>query len=174
MASVVTLTPLEPAHAEAMFRWMLDPIVADNLGLRSDPTLDKTRDFIERAAEGATVVARAILADGVHVGNVVLDQIDRHVGKARLHIYVGEGSIRGKGVGKAALEAALRLAFGELALSKVWLTVHTRNASAIAAYVAVGFRVEGVHRKEFLLRGERVDELYMGCLAADLAAVDPR
>jgi RimJ/RimL family protein N-acetyltransferase len=172
-AKNVALVPLGPAHAEAMARWMLDPVVAKNLGLRTEPDLEKTIAYIERVGSDATFAARAILADGAHVGNVVLDQIDRHVGRAHLHIYVGEASARGGGVGKRALKQALAIAFGELGLNKVWLTVHARNANAIAAYVAVGFEVEGVHRQEFMLDGERIAELYMGCLASDFARRPP-
>jgi RimJ/RimL family protein N-acetyltransferase len=57
------------------------------------------------------------------------------------------------------------VAFGELRLRKVYLTVHAKNQRAVAAYEAAGFAVEGVHRREFLLDGELVDELYMGILA---------
>jgi RimJ/RimL family protein N-acetyltransferase len=165
----VMLVSLTTAHAEAMYRWMCDPEVAMNLGIRSEPSLEKTRAFIERAANDTTIQARAILLDDKHVGNVVLDQIDGQARKARLHIYVGEAAARGRGVGKHAVGGALELAFDELSLNKVWLTVHTRNARAIAAYVAVGFRVEGVHREEFVIGEDLVDELYMGCLAADFA-----
>jgi diamine N-acetyltransferase len=163
MPSVV-LAPLTAAHAEAMLRWMRDADVAENLGLRSEPTLDKTLSFIARAADDDTVCARAVVADGEHVGNVVLDMIDRRASKARLHIYLGEEAARGRGVGRSAVKLALDVAFDELAIDKVWLTVHARNARAIAAYQAVGFVTEGVHREEFVLGDERIDEIYMGIL----------
>ncbi len=97
-------------------------------------------------------------------GGIAAARIDRAIGKARLHIYVGEADARGHGVGKRAVTLALALAFDRLGLHKVWLTVHARNEAAIRAYEAVGFTIEGVHRAEFLLDGERVDELYMGVL----------
>ena len=176
----VTLAPLRLSYAPALVRWLRDPAVAATLGLRSTPTLAKTRAFIVATAEatadadtgadtgataGATSCPRAILLGGRHVGNVVLDQIDRRIGKARLHIYVGDPAARGHGVGQRAVALALAHAFGPLRLHKVWLTVHVRNAAAIRAYAAVGFAVEGVHRGEFLLGDERLDELYMGALA---------
>lgn len=166
MASV-RLADLTAVHAAAMHRWMCDPVVSKNVGLRSEPSLEKTLAWLERAASDDTVAARAILLDDAHVGNVVLDQIDRYVSKARLSIYIGEGAARGQGVGKSALALALDLAFGPLDLHKVWLTVHARNVAAIAAYEAVGFRVEGTHRDEFLLDGARLDEVYMGILRSD-------
>ncbi len=171
----VTLGPLRPAHAPAIVRWLRDPAVASNLGLRARPTLARTRAFIAGARAAASArtgdpCARAILLDGRHVGTVVLDQIDRRIGKARLHIYVGDPDARGRGVGRRAVALALALAFGRLRLHKVWLTVHAKNRAAIRAYRAVGFAIEGVHRAEFLLDGERVDELYMGALRPAPAA----
>jgi RimJ/RimL family protein N-acetyltransferase len=159
----VTLGPLLPVHATAIVRWLSDPVVSANLGLRAKPTLARTRSFIAVAASDE-ICARAILQGGRHVGNVVLDHIDRQIGKARLHIYVGEAAARGVGVGRRAVALALALAFDQLGLYKVWLTVHAGNTAAIRAYQAVGFAIEGVHRGEFLLGGQRVDELYMGAL----------
>lgn len=166
----VTLRELEAADADAMLRWMQDPEVAENLGLRSAPSRERTEAFLVRARSDDSVAARAILQGGVHVGNVVLDAIDRVVGRARLHIYLGEPSVRGRGVGRKAVALAVALAFGELGLQKVYLTVHAKNARAIASYEAAGFAVEGVHRREFLLGGELVDELYMGILAPQTSA----
>lgn len=160
----IELSPLGAAHADAILRWMQDPVVAKNVGLRSRATAEKTAQWLERAATDESMAARAVIVDGTHVGNVILDQIDTYASKARLSIYIGEASARSRGVGKAAVRLALALAFGELGLHKVWLTVHERNRAAIAAYTAVGFVVEGTHREEFLLDGERLAEIYMGAL----------
>jgi RimJ/RimL family protein N-acetyltransferase len=56
-----------------------------------------------------------------------------------------------------------------LGLYKVWLTVHAENVAARRAYEAVGFVEEGRLRGEFLLGERRVDALYMGVLAGELA-----
>jgi RimJ/RimL family protein N-acetyltransferase len=173
MSSPVTLARLRAGYAPAIVEWLSDPVVSSNLGLRSKPTLEKTFAFIAACASddpASALCARAILLGGRHVGNVVLDQIDRHVGKARLHIYVGDAAARGHGVGQRAVRLAVALAFDELALHKLFLTVHAQNAAAIRAYQRAGFCVEGTHRDEFLLDGARVDELYMGVLKGELTS----
>lgn len=169
-----TLSRLQPLHAAAMYRWMLDPEVAENLGLRSEPTLERTQRWIESALGDPSVAPFAIEWDGRHVGNVVLDRIDAYLSSTRLSIYVGEPSARGRGIGKLALRAALDEAFAVRALNKVWLTVHESNARAIAAYVAVGFRVEGVLRDEFVLRGQRCAALSMSVLAREYHSAPSR
>jgi len=165
--SEVSLAPLHATHAPAIVRWLRDPDVGANLGLRAAPTLARTRSFIAAARRGRGIAARAILCDGRHVGNVVLDHIDRRVGKARLHVYIGDPAARGRHVGRRAVALAVALAFEQLDLHKVWLTVHARNTAAIRAYQAVGFVIEGTHRAEFQLAGSLVDELYMGVLRTD-------
>jgi RimJ/RimL family protein N-acetyltransferase len=168
MQSEVRLTPLTPEHAPAMLRWMQQPEVRLNVGVRAEPSLERTRQWIAQAlTPGSGTYAFAILEGGVHVGNVVLDRVDTYLGTTRLSVYVGDG--RGRGVGRAAVRLAVEHAFTVLGLYKVWLTVHAENVAARRAYEAVGFVEEGRLRGEFLLGERRVDALYMGVLAGELA-----
>jgi len=163
----VRLEPVSLKHANKMFRWMQRPDVAGNIGLRQEPTLERTRAWIERARSDDAMRAFAISSRGQHVGNAVLDQMDRHLGTARLSIYIGDPKARGCGIGKAAVRKLLTTAFSRERLFKVWLTVHVQNVRAIAAYVAVGFRLEGILRGEFQLAGRRLDVLRMSLLAEE-------
>ena len=140
----VRLEPLSLEHAEATLAWLEDPEVAGGLGLRREPSIDATRAFIERSREDAHCHPFAIVAGGAHVGNVVLDLLDDHLGTARLSIYVGESAARGAGVAQGAIRRAAEHAEEVLGLHKLWLTVHVGNAPALAAYARCGFRVEGV------------------------------
>jgi RimJ/RimL family protein N-acetyltransferase len=153
---------------------MCDPDIADNIGLRREPTLERTRQWVREAVRARDSHPFAILWDDRHVGNVVLDRIDRHLGTARLSIYVGEADVRCMGVGREAIKLALGFAFDEAKLEKVWLTAHTRNVAAIRTYIDVGFRLEGIHRGEFLLGGQRLDEIYMGILREEYAQKTPK
>ena len=159
----IELRPLQSAHAEAMLRWMLDPEIADNVGLRSTPTLERTQAWIART----DVDAQAIYFAGRHVGNVVLDQFDDYLQTARLSVYLGEPSARGRGVAREALRMALAHGFGGRQLYRIWLTVHARNARALALYNGLGFRQEGVLRGDVLLRGDRVDAVLLSMLRSE-------
>lgn len=169
----VALRPVQDDDAAAMYRWMCDPAVAANIGLRAAPSPEKTRAWIAKAAGDASVAPRAVLLGGRHVGNVVLDQIDPLLAMARLSVYVGEPDARGRGVGFTAVYRALEEAFGPLRLNKVWLTVHGRNVAAVNTYLRLGFALEGIHREEFVLDGQRINLLYMGLLAADFRRLEP-
>jgi len=172
-SSSVMLVPLNATHAPAMYRWMCDPAVAQNVGLSSPPSLEKTLEWIRRATEAPDVTPFAILHEARHVGNVVLDRIDRRLSTARLSVYLGEAEVRGTGIGRMAIRLALRVAFEEQDLEKVWLTVHARNAAAVRTYIETGFRLEGIHRGEFLLGEERIDEIYMGILREESTGSAP-
>jgi RimJ/RimL family protein N-acetyltransferase len=166
----VALAPLTLDRAADMLRWVQDPEIAGNLELRSEPSLEKTIQWIKAALAGSTCRPFAILHRGCHVGNVVLDEIDLRLRAARLSIYLGEPGSRGAGVGRTAVYLAARRAFGELELNRVWLRVHGRNEGAIRAYAGVGFQVEGTLRDSFLLKGEYLPAISMGLLRRDFEA----
>ncbi len=160
----VSLGTLAEEHAAAMYSWMRDPEVAANIGLRSVPSLAKTRAWLASAAQEHSIRGFAVLLDGKHVGNVVLDRIEPFCQSARLSIYIGDPKVRKRGVGTTAAYLALAEAFGALNLHKVWLTVHCRNVRAIDTYLRLGFVIEGVLRDEFRLGAERLSVFYMGLL----------
>lgn len=139
-----TLEPLSLAHASAMLRWMHDPAVTEPLGIRGAPSLERTLHWLEDAIAERHVMARAIVLEGRHVGNVVLDQIDPVSRSARLSLYIGEAAVRGRGVGGWAVREAVRLGFDERRLERVWLTVRRDNVAAVRAYRRAGFSSEQI------------------------------
>jgi RimJ/RimL family protein N-acetyltransferase len=160
----VTLTPLSVKHAANMFFWMEDPIVSQNLGLRNTPSLEKTIIWIKSALKSKDIHPFAVLLKEQHVGNVIIDRIDRYLATGRLSVYIGEESARGSGIGLTCIYLALTKCFDNLALHKVWITVHTRNFPSINTFARLGFSLEGILRDEFLLDGERLSVFYMGLL----------
>ncbi len=170
LRSDVCVIPLAREHAALMSRWMLDPVVAQGIGLRDpEPSLEKTLAWVERIQSDPSVRALAIHKGGEHVGNVILDRLDGYLRSARLSIYVGEPTARGVGVGRTGLALAAKFAFEELHLHKIWLTVHAENVAAIASYLHVGFALEGILRDEFLVEGRRVAAIQMGLLCHEFA-----
>jgi RimJ/RimL family protein N-acetyltransferase len=167
---IVRLVALSIEHAPATAGWMDDPLIARGIGLRREPSLESTRDWIRRAHADPTIHPFAIFVGDDHVGNVVLDKLDRYLGTARLSIYVGTAEARGVGVAQQAIALARAHADEALDLHKLWLTVHTANAAAIAAYARCGFVEEGILRDEFLIDGVRTDILRMGLILGGSAA----
>ena len=71
-----------------------------------------------------------------------------------------------------ALRLALRYAFTELKLHKVYLRVLDYNERAVRAYQKVGFQVEGTLREEMFVNGRWHDLIYMGLLELEFAAAE--
>jgi RimJ/RimL family protein N-acetyltransferase len=165
LRSDVTLHPIGVAHAQAMYRWVCDTLVSSNIGLLSEPSLEKTLAWIDQASHNSQVFARAILLSGQHVGIVVVDRVDQHLQTGRFSVYIGESAARGQGAGLTGSYLGLHAAFRQLGLHKICLTVHSQNIPAINTYLKLGFRLEGILRDEFVLKGARVNLLYMGLLS---------
>lgn len=87
-------------------------------------------------------------------------QMRKHVGVLGMGVAAGE---RGKGVGKALIQAAIARAT-ERGLSRIELTVHSENSVAQALYKGVGFEHEGTQRRGWFLDGHHFDIHYMARL----------
>ena len=165
----VWLAPLKLEHASDMLRWMNDPEVHGNIGLRGKPSLETTIEWIRRSSNDESVRASAVMLATRHVGNVVLDRIDSYLKSARLSVFIGEIAERGLGVGTTAVYLKLAEGFNQLALHKIWLVVRCGNRNAVASYTRLGFQTEGVLRDEFWYKGAREAVYYMGLLRDEFA-----
>lgn len=92
---------------------------------------------------------------------------------AELSIWIGR-DYRNAGMGTEALCLALRHAFSELKLHKVYLRVLEYNRRAIRLYEKCGFATEGILRGEMLVHGQWHDLRYMGILADEFERVEMR
>jgi RimJ/RimL family protein N-acetyltransferase len=147
-----------------MYGWVSDPEIAVAIGLRRSPTLEYTRQWIQRSIENPLINAYALLFNNLHVGTAVLDNTDTYLRTSRLSVYIGERSARGTGVGLTGIYYVLVDGFKKHDLHKIWLTVHVNNQAALKTYTTLNFKVEGVLRDEFLIHSRRTDVYYMGLL----------
>jgi RimJ/RimL family protein N-acetyltransferase len=81
---------------------------------------------------------------GEPVGHAELDQVERGRSAHVCRVIVAPER-RGRGFGTAVMGELRRIAFEELALSRLTLNVYEWNAPAIASYEKVGFRARALH-----------------------------
>jgi RimJ/RimL family protein N-acetyltransferase len=144
------LIPYGREHDTQTVEWLNTPELRNSFGFSGHMTLDSHRRWVKAARN---VLIWAILDErSVHCGNALLHSDLRHR-SAYFQIYLGEGSARGRGIGRAALHAVLDYAFGPLALHRVWLHTLPDNAAAERLYAAAGFVREGVERDAVLRDG---------------------
>jgi RimJ/RimL family protein N-acetyltransferase len=102
---------------------------------------------------------------GEPVGHIELNNIDERNRSATVsRVLVGDPKLRGQGLGRAMVEATLRIGFGEMGLHRIDLVVFDFNAPAIACYERAGFVVEGRERDVRRMGGGYWSALRMGIL----------
>jgi diamine N-acetyltransferase len=80
---------------------------------------------------------------------------------------------QGQGYGRATTRLAADYAFRVLNLHKLYLTVSSDNAAAIALYRGCGFTEEGRLKDEYFVDGHYQDALRMYQLQRDFIAREP-
>ena len=122
--------------------------------------LEHEREWV-RHFDGVSSVLFVSEVDGKLVG-----QADVHAGRPPKESHVGTLGIairdgyRDVGLGKALMERCLEW-MRDRQFRKACLEVFATNERAVALYKKLGFEVEGVRRRQSLVRGEFVDNLLM-------------
>lgn len=143
----VRLRPLEDADLKQLYDWQRDPDLYDHLvGDRRDVSWDEARAWMVRhwLPQGRDRrYALCTSQTGEIAGAVYLLAVEGEPDALAFHIFIGEPAHRGKGLGRAALGEALRIAFDDLDVLEVRLEVLATNAAGRRLYAAAGFRETG-------------------------------
>jgi len=164
----VEIRPLTAADAEAFWRLRLRALREhpEAFGMayedvRDRPLASVAEELADRARRPDSVVLGAFLPE--LAGMVGCFRLE---GRKRGHkalvwgMYVTPEA-RGRGVGRALLDAAVARARAWPGVEQVQLGVMTVNEPARALYRAAGFRVFGLERRSLRLPGRYLDEEHM-------------
>ncbi|MDE6738607.1 MAG: GNAT family N-acetyltransferase [Lachnospiraceae bacterium] len=153
---VIYLRPMTVEDTDRIVRWRNRDFVRRNFIYQEPFTREGHLSWIRDQVETGRVVQFMIcLPDDRAIGSVYFRDIDRQEGSAEYGIFIGEEETLGRGYGTAAARLALRFAFGDLRLRKVFLRFLADNIAARKSYEHVGFRM--TDRKETVMtkQGER-------------------
>ncbi|NUP69325.1 MAG: GNAT family N-acetyltransferase [Nonomuraea sp.] len=160
----VKLLPVGPEHVEGLLALVADPEVARLTGSHGEVDPEAARQWYATRGEHADRLDLAIMADGTYVGEVVLNELDRHNLSCNLRIALIGSRVFGKGYGTEAIELVLDHAFTTTPLHRISLGVFSFNERARHVYKKVGFVEEGVERDSLLWEGEWYDSVMMSVL----------
>ena len=146
----------------------LDPETARLTGSRTDFTRDEVVGFFLKCLTDPDRCDLLLLSPtGEIIGESVLNEFEREAMEANLRICIFHKEDRCRGLGSIALKETLRIAFEELSLSRVTLTVFSFNTHARHLYEQAGFRITQVFRDEIRDGDGFADEIEMAISATD-------
>ena len=182
------IRPSEWDDLEDFCRWEQLPEVTEFFSIRDGQTMeDVVRKFVadeeDPKAQQFTILLKeegveaAEAGDGTlqyagtrKIGRIVLADIEDGWKGEIWRIYIGYKSLRGKGYGKQAMEAMMGYCFDVLGLERLYLDHYTGNPAA-GLYLSLGFKYEGVLRKNCRKNGILYDVHLMSMLREEYEAL---
>jgi len=162
----LTLEPLGVDHLAHVMTWVNDRDVMQYFANRQSAiTEDEERAYIASLAASKNDRAYSVFDGSLYVGQCSINQIYWPAKNGRLFVVVRKEMQR-RGYGPRAVKQLLDVAWGELALRKVWLIVRRDNREAQAMYLKLGFDFEGVLRDEYFVGGKWFDMVRMAIVRA--------
>lgn len=165
------LVPPCEAYARLMYRWMRQPssqrysamkkvglikikkwIMQEKQNLRRPLKLPSCRWFVRRGEE--------------IVGTVSLHSIKRGNRVAEVGALIGE-EYQGHGVGARAIGMLVMKVFAETRLRKLLAYVNEKNLASCRLAQSLGFKKEGLLRRQLLVNGKPADEVVYGLLRGE-------
>ena len=167
----LTLRRPVPGDVEARLAIGRHAEIVRAYGRSFDPAEGFTREHAERSIAFLLDQPYAWVIDvGGFIGHVRFHSVDSHDGRAALAIGIEDPAGLGRGLGTEALRLALGFGFAT-GLHRVSVRVLASNARAIACYRKCGFAEEGREREAALVEGGWQDDLIMGLLDREFAAL---
>ena len=182
------IRPSEWNDLEDFCRWEQRPEVTEFFSIRDGQTMeDVVRKYVadeeDPKAQQFTILLKeegveaAEAGDGTlqyagtrKIGRIVLADIEDGWKGEIWRIYIGDKSVRGKGSGKQAMEAMMGYCFDVLGLERLYLDHYTGNPAA-GLYLSLGFKYEGVLRKNCRKNGILYDVHLMSMLREEYEAL---
>ena len=173
------IRPSEWADLDDFYMWEQLPEVTEFFSIRDGQTMeDVVKKYVsdekDPKAQQFTILVKQEEPDGFKVddfsygqtrkiGRIVLADIEDGWKGEIWRIYIGEKTLRGKGYGKQAMEAMMGYCFDVLGFERLYLDHYTGNPAA-GLYLSLGFRYEGVLRKNCRKNGILYDVHLMSML----------
>lgn len=161
---------------DTFYTWECTPEVNKYFSIADNRTkTDAIREYIHDdenpAQKQFTICLKNSNGDeGEMIGRIILGDLIEGWKVEIWRIYIGDLSMRGKGYGKQAMLAMLKLCFEDMGLERVYLDHYTGNPAS-ALYQAIGLKYEGVLRNNCRKNGVLYDVHLMSMLKDEYEAL---
>ena len=154
---MVHLEAFAEGHLDKTHHWMLDVDLRKNFLFRKKLSSAEHRRWFENYLQDRSQKIFAIYYNNLHVGNVGLKHIDQVNNNAETWIYLGESSVKGKGVGVMAYRQLFDNYCTEF--HKIYAHIAAFNSSSAKMYQKAGFALEGNFKDQINWEGSYYDLL---------------
>lgn len=162
MEEDVVLRKFTENDINSKIKWINDD--ENNKYLHYDIPLvyDKTLAWYEKVKDNKNRYDAVIEYNNIPVGIIGLINIDEDKKKAEYYITLGEKDYKGCGIATIATKKIIEYGFNNYNIEKIWLCVDADNSIARKLYNKVGFKLEGVLRKDIYFKGKMIDRCMYG------------
>lgn len=140
---------------------------------RSFPRDVILEDFHKAAETGLWVYYLIESDSGEKIGNVKIGPMDTRNKTSDLVCIVGNRNFLGKGLAKAAISMANKIAFEEHDIRRLQGGIYAGNIPSIKAYTGGGWFIEATMKGFYLFNGEPQDRICVACLNPKYFPVEP-
>ncbi len=162
----IYLRPMKVEDAPDIVRWRNNPEVKKHYIYQGEFTVESHLEWMKKHVDTGEVVQFMIcvLETDQAIGCVNVQEIDRTHNKAEYGIFIGEDTLRGKGIGTAAAKLMLKYCFEEAGLHRIYLRALASNKRAIKSYEKAGFTLEGILKDDAFVNGAYQDIAWMAVI----------
>ena len=162
----IYLRPITWEGTELILKWRNADSVRKHFIYQEPFTREGHENWIRTMIDTGRAVQMILcsLTEDRPIGSVYIRDIDRVHNKAEYGIFIGEDTLRGRGIGTAAARLMLQYCFEEEGLHRIYLRALSDNLQAIRSYEKAGFEREACLRDDVRIEGEYRDIIWMAVL----------
>lgn len=172
----LVVAPMEVRHLSASVEaWFSQ---TDHLkyysSTRREVGMDHLRDLILSTQADSSLFLLGIFtkSDPDPIGTVKIGPIHAQNQTSDLVVHIGDPSQAGKGYASEAICLANHIAFEDLGIRKLEGGMYADNVSAVRAYLKTGWFIEGTLRAHYVVEGQPMDRVMVGCFPETAKPLD--
>ena len=156
---MINIRPIREEDLEFKIKWYNDDRIRKYLHYEEKFEYEKTLNWFRGIKDNKSRFENIIEYKGKPVGIIGLFDIDEKNKKAGIYITIGEVDLQGKGIAYNSMLKFMRECFDNFKLEKIYLYTDLENIIAQRLYEKIGFKREGILRKELYFQGRYIDRL---------------
>ena len=167
------LRPPRAEDAPVMITWFEDMEVTQYLFVRTPPSLEQEKEWLDARAKDPDSIFWVIEVDGKAVGSTGIQMIDWKNGFGLTGTVIGDKKVWGKGVGGDLMKLRADFVFRQTALRKLKSGYIEGNEASARAQAACGYVEVGRWRQDRFVDGEWRDLILTELLREEWEAKHP-